>query len=170
MLRTIYGKPAQTYLEEHFPDLNNVKSQQFLQINPKIVMEDFNVEGLSESDKLLLTKQLLNREGQDRILIFCHEFEQADVLAKYLSQEGIPSESFHSKLNPNERADRLFSFEKGSTVCLVCTDLAARGIDFRQVKLVVQFDYADNGVNLLHRIGRTGRMGTTGKGRIMLTQ
>ena len=166
MLRTIFGQPAETYLDEHFPDLNIVRSEQFLQINPKVQLEDYNIQGLSESDKLLLTKQLLEREGQDRVLIFCHEFEQADVLAKYLSQEGVPSESFHSKLSPNERADKLYSFDKGASVCLVCTDLAARGIDFKQVKLVLQFDYADNGINLLHRIGRTGRMGSGGKGRL----
>ena len=53
---------------------------------------------------------------------------------------------------------------------MVATDLACRGIDFKDVKLVIQFNYADNGINLLHRIGRTGRMGTSGKGRLPLKQ
>ena len=168
MLKTIFGKPAKEYLGEHFKDIHEVRSDRFLKTNKKVKFEDFNVEGIVQDDKYLLAKQLIQREGARKILIFCQQGEEAIEIAKFLSSEGIPSEAFHAKQSDGERSDSLFKFNADKIVCLVATDLACRGIDFKDVKLVIQFNYADNGINLLHRIGRTGRMGTSGKGSIGL--
>lgn len=164
MIKNVFGKSAEKYLGELFPDLQIVRSERFHKLNPKIVLKDYNVKELDQADRFLLIKQLLEREGQERVLIFCNEGGVCQSLSRYLTEEGIPSEPFHSKQTDTERADKLYSFEKSETVCLVCTDLACRGIDFKNVKLVIQFDYAENGIALLHRIGRTGRMGNEGKG------
>ena len=170
MLKTIFGKPAKEYLGEHFKDIHEVRSDRFLKTNKNVKFEDFNVEGIEQNDKYLLTKQLIQREGAKKIIVFCQQGEESVELAKYLSNEGIPSEAFHSKQSDGERSDTLFKFNADKIVCMVATDLACRGIDFKDVKLVIQFNYADNGINLLHRIGRTGRMGTSGKGRLPLKQ
>lgn len=170
MLKTIYGRPATQYLQEYFPDIQLVKSDRFHKLNPKLNFQDYSVKDIDQSDKFLLTKQILERDPQDRVLIFCKEGETTDKLAKFLSSEGILADCLHSKQSENERADKIYSFQQNKIVCLVCTDLAARGIDFKDVKLVLQFDYAENALNLLHRIGRTGRMGTGGKGREGITQ
>lgn len=167
MLKTIFGKPAKTYLEDHFADLNVVQSDRFLKLNQKVTFEDFNVEGLTTEDKFVLTKQLIDREGKERILVFCQKSEDSESLSRYLNDEGIPSEAFNAKQDDSQRADTIFKFHTSKVVCLVATDLASRGIDFKDVKLLIQFDYAENGVSLLHRIGRIGRMGTSGKGRLI---
>ena len=164
MLKTIYGKPAQDYLEQYFPNLTFVKSTRFHKLNPNVVLSDFNTSGLTSDDKYLLTKQILERERPERLLVFCHDSGTADSLSKFLAREGIPAAAFHAKHSDAERAGSIFDFHSGKVVALVCTDLACRGIDFKNVSMVLQFDYAENGIALLHRIGRTGRLGTSGKG------
>ena len=97
MLKTIFGKPAKEYLGEHFKDIHEVRSDRFLKTNKKVKFEDFNVEGIVQDDKYLLAKQLIQREGARKILIFCQQGEEAIEIAKFLSSEGIPSEAFHAK-------------------------------------------------------------------------
>ena len=164
MLKIIKGRQAKMVLEEDFANLNIVQSDRFHKLNAKVKHEDFNVSELSEDEKFLLTKQILERDTPKKVLIFCSGTEAVNSLAKYLNSNGILSERFHSKQTDNERADSLFKFHTGKTVCLVATDLACRGIDFNEVRLVIQYDYAENAINLLHRIGRTGRFNTSGRG------
>lgn len=164
MLNTVFGKSSKGFLDDYFPGINIIESSRFLKVNPKVEHENFNMEGIDLSDRYLLTKQLIDRAQSDKILIFCNSTERCIELAKYLQGEGIVSEPFHSKQLDNERSAAVYRFHTGKTVCLVCTDIAARGMDFKDVRLVMQFEYADNGINLLHRIGRTGRMNTAGKG------
>jgi superfamily II DNA/RNA helicase len=164
MLKRFFGVPAKEYLESNFSNLNIIQSDRFLHSNPKVKHEDFNVSGLSEDEKFLLTKQIFERDVPEKTIIFCNDSESAVELSNYLKSKDILSSFFHSKLTDNERADTIFKFETGKIVCLVTTDLACRGMDFKNVRLVIQFHYADNGINLLHRIGRTGRFRTSGKG------
>ncbi len=164
MLKKMFGIPAKEFLEDNFANINIVQSDRFLHLNQKIKHEDFNVSGLSEEDRFILTKQLFERDVPKKVIIFCNDTGSAVELSKYLCSQGILSNCFHSKLTDNERADAIFKFETDKIVCLVTTDLACRGMDFKNVRLVIQFQYAENGINLLHRIGRTGRFGTSGKG------
>lgn len=163
MLKTIYGKPAHQYLEQFFPNLNTVQSKRFHKLNPNVSMQDFKVDQLSQDDRFVLTKQLLDRDKPSRVLIFCQEASLTEDLARYLSSEGIPSAHFHAKQSDADRSSALYRLHQSQLVALVCTDLACRGIDFQNVSLIIQFDYAENGINLLHRIGRTGRLGANGK-------
>lgn len=166
MLKKIYGKPAKAYLEQFFPNLNIIKSERFSRLNPKVKLEDYSVKSIDRADRFLLTKQLIERDRPERVLIFCKEANTAKDLAGYLTEEGIPSQSFHSKQDDSQRADTLYAFHRKDLTCLVATDLASRGIDFKEVSHVIQFDYAENGISLVHRIGRTGRFGGSGKGRL----
>lgn len=163
MLKTIYGKPAKQYLEQYFPNIHSVQSQRFHKLNPNVKLEDFKVTELSQDDRFILTKQLLDRDKPERVLIFCHDATTSEELAKFLSEEGIPSAPFHAKQSDSDRASALYKLHSSQLVALVCTDLASRGIDFLGVSMVLQFNYAENGISLLHRIGRTGRMATHGK-------
>jgi superfamily II DNA/RNA helicase len=164
MLKKFFGVPAKEFLEDHFSNIKIIQSERFLRLNPKIKHEDFNVSGLSEEDRFLLTKQLLERDVPQKAIIFCNDSGSSVEVSNYLTSQGILSSCFHSKMSDNERADTIFKFETNKIVCLVTTDLACRGMDFKNVKLVIQFQYAENGISLLHRIGRTGRFGTSGKG------
>ena len=74
--------------------------------------------------------------------------------------------SFQTSLTRNSlqrRKDEWVKFRKGESQVLVCSDIAARGLDTTKVNLVVMFDFPKNGVDYLHRSGRTGRLGSSGR-------
>ena len=164
ILKTIFGKPAKKYLDMHFHDLNLVQSERFLKVNKKIAFEDYNVESLNKEDRMLLLRQIIDRDKPERVLVFCNDASDVLDVQKYLEVEAdIQTVAFHSKMSDSERASVIYAFENGKQTVLVSTDLSARGLDFKNIPLVVQFGYAENGINLLHRIGRTGRMGASGR-------
>jgi superfamily II DNA/RNA helicase len=72
-------------------------------------------------------------------------------------QVGVDACLYHKKLPPATRADALTQMHGSDACVLVCTDAAARGLDFKDVGHVIQADFADNAVDFLHRIGRTAR-------------
>ena len=69
----------------------------------------------------------------------------------------------HGDKESTERETLIKRFESGDLWILICTDLLARGIDFKGVKLVINYDFPNSMINYIHRVGRTGRAGTTGK-------
>jgi ATP-dependent RNA helicase DDX52/ROK1 len=76
----------------------------------------------------------------------------------------FPKISFlHSKMSKAEREDSIKKFRIGETWILICTDLLSRGIDFKNVKTVLNYDCPYNPINYIHKIGRTGRGGKLGK-------
>lgn len=68
-----------------------------------------------------------------------------------------------SNLTPAQRTEAVNKFRMGETWVLICTDLMSRGIDFKGVNLVVNFDFPQSANSYIHRIGRTGRAGRKGK-------
>lgn len=122
--------------------------------------------------EILLAKHAAICDTPQRMLIFASSTERADALQQLLETAGHAAMTYHSKLLPEERALRLATFneeplESSSSspdgkrlvrpTIMVCTDAACRGLDFRHVDHVVQFDFAANVVQHLHRAGRTAR-------------
>lgn len=79
-----------------------------------------------------------------------------------LNRAGIQSESIHGDKSQNARQNALSNFKSGKSKVLVATDIAARGIDIQQLELVINFDLPAIAATYVHRIGRTGRAGSTG--------
>jgi len=83
-------------------------------------------------------------------------------LARSLEREGLKTTALHGDKSQDERLKALEAFKKGEVDLLVCTDVAARGLDIKDVPAVFNFDVPFNAEDYVHRIGRTGRAGASG--------
>ena len=119
-----------------------------------------------EPTKLRELKAVLSTADTfNRVLVFCRTVASAQKLAAELELARMPHTRFDKSIPFDQRTDRLTEFGDGKRRVLVATSLAARGIDIPNVDLVVQFDFANNVTEFLHRAGRTGRLGAAGKGQ-----
>ncbi|CAJ0579110.1 unnamed protein product, partial [Mesorhabditis spiculigera] len=103
------------------------------------------------------------------IIIFVNQRQGADVLAKSLTKLGHQTVVLHGGKNQEAREYALKALQERSKSILVATDVAGRGIDIKDVTLVVNYDMAKSIEDYTHRIGRTGRAGKTGKAITFLT-
>lgn len=97
-----------------------------------------------------------------RVLVFVATRYATELVSRKLQRAGIPSNELHGKLDQDARIRRLEYLQKGKINVLVATDLAARGIDIKNVDLVVQYDLPRSTSEWVHRNGRTGRAGRVG--------
>eukprot|EP00093_Oithona_nana_P010207 10207.XXX_366939_369038_1 [CDS] Oithona nana genome sequencing. len=111
-------------------------------------------------EKLL---EILKEVGTSRTLVFVETKKNADFLAAFLSEEGLPTTSIHGDRLQREREEALNDFKTGRMPILVATAVAARGLDIKDVAHVVNFDMPKDVDEYVHRIGRTGRVGNKGK-------
>lgn len=114
-----------------------------------------------ESKMQLLDKILMESEG--RVLVFSRTKHGAKKITSALRQMNYVAAEIHSNKSLAQRKDALQGFKTGKYRVLVATDIAARGIDVKEIELVINFDMPDDLENYVHRIGRTGRAGHTGK-------
>jgi len=97
-----------------------------------------------------------------RTMVFANTATTAAAACEYLRKAGLPAAEYHKEVLVGIREENLGLFSSGQVPILVCTDMAARGIDIQGVQHVVQFEFASNVVQHLHRLGRTGRAGRQG--------
>lgn len=106
--------------------------------------------------------EILNYPDLNQAIIFTATKRAADELADKLSVDGHDASALHGGMNQRQRTRTIASFRKNQIRILVATDVAARGIDVLTISHVVNFDLPMSGEDYVHRIGRTGRAGTTG--------
>jgi superfamily II DNA/RNA helicase len=124
----------------------------------QITQETINV---SDRDKFPeLIKQLNERKGT--IIIFVKTKRSADQISKMLKSESFRADAIHGDLNQNRRDRVMSAFSLSKIDILVATDVAARGLDVKHVKHVINYDLPMCAEDYLHRIGRTGRAGAEG--------
>jgi len=104
-----------------------------------------------------------DRNPAEKIMIFVNTKRQADFLASMLSGLKKPSTSIHGDRQQREREEALRDFKSGRRPIIVCTAVAARGLDIPEVQHVVNFDMPKDVDEYVHRIGRTGRVGNEGR-------
>ena len=105
---------------------------------------------------------LIRREEPGRAIVFCRTKRGADRVGLLLRQEGFKADTMHGNLSQAQRNRVLHGFRLGRLSILVATDVVGRGIDVRGVTHVINFDLPEDPEHYVHRIGRTGRMGTDG--------
>ncbi|OUS27010.1 ATP-dependent RNA helicase [Gammaproteobacteria bacterium 45_16_T64] len=110
----------------------------------------------------LLTKLILEHKWQ-QVLVFSKTKHGANKLTRQLEDAGINAAAIHGNKSQGARTKALAAFKDGSVRALVATDIAARGIDIDQLPQVVNFDLPNVPEDYVHRIGRTGRAGSTGQ-------
>ena len=118
---------------------------------------------LEKRNKPVLLTHFLNNNAVSRALVFTRTKHGADKVARHLEKQGIRSVAIHGNKNQNARMRAIASFKSKSPPVLVATDIAARGLDIDNVSHVVNFDVPNVPETYVHRIGRTGRAGASGK-------
>ncbi|PNG18808.1 DEAD/DEAH box helicase [Streptomyces cahuitamycinicus] len=113
-------------------------------------------------DKPEMVSRILQAEGRGLVMVFCRTKRTAADLADQLKQRGFASGAVHGDLGQGAREQALRAFRNGKVDVLVCTDVAARGIDVEGVTHVINYQSPEEEKTYLHRIGRTGRAGAKG--------
>lgn len=113
-------------------------------------------------DKPELVARILQADGRGLVMVFCRTKRTAADLADQLKQRGFASGAVHGDLGQGAREQALRAFRNGKVDVLVCTDVAARGIDVEGVTHVINYQSPEEEKTYLHRIGRTGRAGAKG--------
>jgi len=124
---------------------------------------------LKEGEKRKRLVEILNQGIEPPIIIFVNQKKGADVLAKGLEKMGYNAATLHGGKGQEQREFALSGLKAGAKDILVATDVAGRGIDIKDVSLVINYDMAKNIESYTHRIGRTGRAGKSGKAITFLT-
>lgn len=127
--------------------------------NEKVEHELFFIK--KENKGTLLEKLLKEYKGS--VLVFCRTKFSAAKIARNLSGKGFASAEIHSNRSLGQRRMALDGFKTGKFRVLVATDIASRGIDVKGIELVVNYDLPEGAGDYVHRIGRTGRAGLTGR-------
>ena len=133
------------------------------------------VEVRAEETKFVRLLELLGnlyeeeKNEDDRALIFVDRQESADGLLKDLMQKGYPCMSIHGGKDQIDRDSTIQDFKAGVIPILIATSVAARGLDVKQLKLVVNYDAPNHLEDYVHRAGRTGRAGNTGTAVTFIT-
>jgi ATP-dependent RNA helicase DeaD len=125
-------------------------------------IEHFLIE-VREEEKVSVLKDVTVVENPDSCLIFCRTKEHVDTVYSELDKVGFPCERLHGGLEQADRFAVMEGFKLGNFRYLVATDVAARGIDIDNVKLVINYDVPMEKESYVHRTGRTGRAGNKGK-------
>ena len=112
--------------------------------------------------KFSLLVHLLKLEKNGVVMVFCNTRRNVDHVTKALYDYEIDALAIHGGLSQNQRTNTLRSFHSREVLILVCTDVAARGLDIKDVSHVYNFDLPSSGNDYIHRIGRTARAGKNG--------
>lgn len=147
--------------------------------NPKVLnyykAQDQSTDGLQvmqviapEEEKVSTLFHLLCYLGSEPTLIFCNQRDSTEKVRDELAAMGIPSACYHGGLEQQDREKTLVQFRNGSTLFLIASDLAARGLDIPEVKNVVHFELPLKQTDFVHRNGRTARMHAEGRAYLIV--
>ncbi len=117
-----------------------------------------------------LLVHLLKNEKSGLVMVFCNTRSNVDFVANNLKANGVDAEAIHGGLTQDRRSRIMDKFNGGDLCVLVCTDVAARGLDIEGVSHVYNYDIPDESKQYIHRIGRTARAGKNGKAISILAQ
>lgn len=133
----------------------------------KIEQERYIVE---EEDKLELLKDITIVENPDSCIIFLNTREKVNEIYIELKRANYPCDKIHGGMEQKDRTKVMENFKLGYFRYLVATDVAARGIDIDSITHIINYDIPQERESYVHRIGRTGRKGDTGKAITFSTQ
>jgi superfamily II DNA/RNA helicase len=129
-------------------------------VDPKMLKQVYYDVG--DNEKFSVLVHLLKNEKSGLVMVFCNTKHMVDSIAHNLEKQGIDASPIHGGLSQNKRSKTLEEFHIGKAHVLVCTDVAARGLDIKGVSHVYNYDVPADAENYVHRIGRTARAGNEG--------
>ena len=111
----------------------------------------------------VLTHLLKERKDYDSIIIFTSTKSKVSEIARSLSRSGFPAKGISSNLDQEQREEVLRKFRAKRIRILVATDVMSRGIDIKEINMVINYDVPQDSADYVHRVGRTARANTTGE-------
>lgn len=136
----------------------------------KVVHQELTVTNIDQvyfevrsSAKMEVLSRLLDMYNLKAVIIFCNTKRMVDELVSNLQARGYFADGLHGDMNQNQRSNVMQKFRSGTLEILVATDVAARGIDVDNVEAVFNYDLPQDEEAYVHRIGRTGRAGKSGR-------
>ncbi|WP_059105979.1 DEAD/DEAH box helicase [Shouchella shacheensis] len=123
-----------------------------------------------EREKEKTFQAITTVENPDSCIVFCNTQEKVDALFKHLRREGYPCNKLHGGLYQRDRFAVMNAFKRRVFRYLIATNVAARGIDIENVPLVIHYDLPNETESYVHRSGRTGRAGASGKAIAFFTE
>lgn len=132
-------------------------------VSSTVEIIDQTIFQVSKENKKSLLLHLLEDSAIKNALVFTRTKHGADKVAKELNRNGIRAEALHGNKSQNARQNALQNFKNNKSRVLVATEIAARGIDIDELSHVINFDLPNIPESYVHRIGRTGRAGLSGK-------
>eukprot|EP00903_Cladosiphon_okamuranus_P009999 g9484.t1 len=162
-----YGlKSVDQYIKRAFPQARKIEQDHMHKHHPAIQQEFVEVGG-QVFDKIQavidLLRESVSETDTSRTMVFTNTAASCKRAFEALAEEGFSVVPYHKDTVPLERLANLHALRSGRAKILVCTDLAARGIDVPSVTNIIQMEMATNVVQHLHRLGRAARAGRTGK-------
>ena len=125
---------------------------------------------LDDEDKRRAIRQVLRDKQLRQAFVFCNSKLGTARLARALERDGLKTTALHGDKSQDERLKSLEAFKSGEVDLLVATDVAARGLDIKDVPAVFNYDVPFNAEDYVHRIGRTGRAGASGVAVTLVTK
>lgn len=163
-------KAVQKLVDEEFQGITHLRTST---LHKKIASARHDFIKLGSEDKMESLLQVLEPSlaKGNRVMVFCNTLNSSRAVDHCLSENQIFTVNYHGEVPAAERVENLkkFKSEDGDCPTLVCTDLAARGLDL-DVDHVIMFDFPSNAIDYLHRTGRTARMGAKGKVTSLVTK
>lgn len=139
-----------------------------LKANPNITQ---HVQVVSHWDKPRRLQDLMRQIADgSKIIIFTETKRGADEVTRELCRSGVKAAAIHGDKDQRERDNAMASFKSGYAPVLVATDVASRGLDVKDIKYVINYDFPSQIEDYIHRIGRTGRAGAYGTAYTFFTQ
>jgi ATP-dependent RNA helicase RhlE len=124
---------------------------------------DHKLAMVSREEKFPFLVNLLRKKEDVYAIVFCNTQLHTHKVGEWLKKMNFKAASISGRLAQNKRTKLMDDFRDKKTTILVCTDVAARGLDIKAVDLVVNYDLPNDAANYVHRIGRTGRAGESGE-------
>ncbi|CAM6006960.1 unnamed protein product [Sphagnum balticum] len=124
----------------------------------------------TEEGKLLALRQIFKESLQPPVLIFVQSKERAQELHRELENDDIKVDSIHADRTQAQRDAAVEKFREGKTWVLIATDLLGRGMDFKGVNVVINYDFPHTSASYIHRVGRSGRAGRSGQAITLYTE
>ena len=130
---------------------------------------DVRHPGSGQKEKRAALRQLIRQEKPKNALIFCNRKRDVDTVYRSLTRHGLEAFRLHGDMPQPVRTETLGKFKTGEFKLLVCSDVAARGLDIPEMSHVFNFDVPTHAEDYVHRIGRTGRAGRPGRALTIAT-
>jgi ATP-dependent RNA helicase DeaD len=151
---------------DYMKDPVSIKTKEY--VDKEVLKQYYYVSGIHDRFSLLV--HLLKNETSNLAIVFCGTRRSVDLVAHNLKKQGFSVRAIHGGLTQQQRSRVLEEFHSSETHILVASDLAARGLDVKDLTHVYNYDIPKTSKEYLHRVGRTARAGESGKAISLLSE